>query len=68
MAKNIDIKEKVGQRLMIGINGILIILMYQVYKKIRRFSFFYFLTSFLILILIFGVLYELFYFFKGSLV
>ena len=53
---------------MIGINGILIILMYQVLKKIRRFSFLYFLTSFLILVFAFGILYEAFYFLKSTLI
>lgn len=51
--------------IMLGINGILILLMYRVFKKISRFSFFYFLTSFLILIFILGVLYEIFYFLKA---
>ncbi|HDZ54665.1 MAG TPA: amino acid permease [Candidatus Nealsonbacteria bacterium] len=50
--------------IMIGINGILILLMYRACKKISRFSLFYFLTSFLILIFILGVLYEIFYFLK----
>ena len=49
---------------MIGINGILIILMYRAYKKIKHFSFVYFLTSFLILIFALGILYEIFYFLK----
>ena len=48
---------------MLAINGILIILMYQVVKKIYRFSLAFFLTSFLILIFVLGIIYELYYFF-----
>ena len=50
---------------MLGIDGILIILMYQVCQRIRRFSFFHFLTSFLILILAIGIIYEIFFFLKA---
>ena len=53
---------------MIGISGILIILMYRVCKKIRPFSFLYFLTSFLILIFTLGVFYEIYYFFGNLLI
>jgi len=48
---------------MLAINGILIILMYQVVKKISRLSPAFFLTSFLILIFVLGIIYELYYFF-----
>jgi len=51
--------------IMLGIDAILIILMYQAFKKMKRFSLVYFLTSFLILIFSLGVLYEIFYFIKG---
>jgi len=48
----------------LAVNGILIILMYQVVKKIRPFSLSFFSSSFLILIFILGILYEVFHFFK----
>jgi len=50
---------------MLGIDAILIILMYQAYKKMKRLSLSYLFTSFLILIFSLGVLYEIIYFIKG---
>ena len=50
---------------MIGIEGILIILMYQICKKIPRHSMVFFSTSLLVLIFILGIIYEIIYFIKG---
>lgn len=50
---------------MLAIDGILIILMYLVCKKIPRISATFFLTSFLILIFVLGIIYEIFYFIQG---
>ena len=47
---------------MLSIEGILIILMYLAVKKFRRFSLPYFLTSFLIVIFILGMIYEITHF------
>ncbi len=49
---------------MLAINGILIILMYQIVKKIPRFSLTFFLTSFLIFIFILGIIYQIYYFIR----
>jgi len=53
---------------MLSTNGILIIRMYQVCKKVPRFSLLYFLTSFLILIFILGILYGTLFFLNGKLI
>lgn len=50
---------------MLGIDGILIILMYQVCKKFPRFSVAFLATSFLISIFILGIIYGIIYFIKG---
>ena len=50
---------------MLGIDGILIVQMYRICKKIKRLSLLYFLTLFLTIIFILGIFYAILYFLKG---
>ncbi len=50
---------------MLGVDGVLIVLMYLIAKKIRRYSIKFFLISFLLLVFLLGIIYEIIYFLKA---